>query len=207
MNQNNKKNIIILATLIFFIIPIIIFIIYKITISTTNIQYLIAPSEVNISIDNSKSKIVKNKDINSINPGNHTIKVSKKDFETYTKNITVKKGQTIKFIVVLNRLTNKAKNEVKSVLTDETSESWAGQSFTEENNNITNNYPISNILPISNTWYKAILCNSQKYSNDSTKKAICISLYKSGADKVATQYIESNNYKLTDYEVIWENKY
>ncbi len=206
MNKFKIKIIILIIVLLCFILPMTIFLFQQI-VGNSKIKFLTAPSEVYISIDNKDKKLIKTGDIITLKAGNHNIKVTKDNFESYTKKVTTKNNKTITFTVILTGLTDNAKKTVRNDTTDQILEIWSGQQADEYTQTIGEKYPISKILPISNNWYTVTLCDSEKYPDDKNKQAVCITTHKDGAENIATSYIQSEGYKLSDYEVIWSQAY
>jgi|GEM_PF-1014319 hypothetical protein len=145
----NKKPVIIIsiAVAIFVVLPIIIFLFFKVFTSDTHIKFLCAPSQVYISIDNKDKTLIKSGTTFSTTAGKHTITVTKSDYASYTGTINVDKGQTKSYAVVLTGLTDAAKQAEAADLTDEIAQTWSGHDFNSYNNNLSKKYPIMKVLP------------------------------------------------------------
>lgn len=148
--MKKKKIVIIIAIIgLFLIIPIIIFTIYKENSNKSYIQFYTSPNTVNILIDNTQKKSIKNKDKILLPIGQHTIIVSRNGFESYTRTVTIKTNQLSSFIVILTGITDEAKKEVKNETTTEVKEAWAGQTSNDYSKDILKKYPLIQYLPYS----------------------------------------------------------
>lgn len=163
-----KKLVIIIVIVIslFLIIPIIMFIINQLNINNSYIQFYTAPKNVSISIDNEQIKNIKNKDKITVLAGEHTVKVLKDGFETYTKTITTKTKQTSSFIVILVGITDEAKKQVENETTTDIKEAWASQNSNNYSDDILKKYPLIQYLPYLYESNGLVYKITPKFSNN-----------------------------------------
>lgn len=198
--MNHRNTIIISAIIIsiFIIGSIIYYFVPK-----TFINFITAPDTVNISINNRPKQSIRDTNKISVKPGHYTIVVSQDEFDSYTKEIDIKSGQTLDFLVALKPLTDAAKKLLNNDRSQFVIESFTGNKLTEQTQEITKKYPILSILPIEARLYGIYACPSIKYPNDPTKIALCVDESQPGLDPYVLKDIESRGFKPADYEIIF----
>jgi len=202
------KKIIIIATVLITLIFIGL-IIYSL-IPKSHIKFVVAPNEVTVLIDD-KSYAIKNNDVIKTSPGEHTITISKNEFETFSEDISIAKNEEKKMVIVLIPLTESAKALLKDPLVQGAIESSSANNSSDELSTKVLYNPILDILPIEGKLYTITSCKSMKYPDDITKIALCIE-YKKQTDisdsnlrSSILEAIRSKSYNPDDYEIIWLN--
>ncbi len=169
----------------------------------TQLNSIVAPSPVNIQIDNGSTKRVNNGDKLDISPGTHTIKVSEDDFTSYSKTITIKSGETQDFLVALKPNSPTAQARLNNPTSQAIVQRFNGPIIDNGTAQLNKDYPILKILPIQARLYSIHPCASVKYPNDATKIAICVDGTTSEVKPYAIQDIASRGYNVDNYEMIY----
>jgi hypothetical protein len=169
----------------------------------TQLNIIIAPSQVNIKIDNGATKRVSNGDKLGISTGSHTVIVSENEFTSYSTTFTIKSGETKDFLVALKPNTDAAQARLNDQTSQDIIQRFNGPILNNATKKLDTQYPILQILPIQARLYSIYPCASQKYPEDTTKVAICVD----GTDPQIVPYVEkdlaSRGYNVTDYEMIY----
>lgn len=160
----------------------------------------IAPEEFTISIDGKDTHTAQTGDVLTVAPGTYKITISRDEFDPYTKTVTVKNGQTFDLLYALNPLTEEAKALLKTPKSQEIIQRIAGQKMNVEEDQMVKDYPIVEVLPITDKYFTVSSCASEKYPNDSTKLAICVNLYDMQAKSSAIDAVLQTGFDLNDYE-------
>jgi len=191
------------------IIGIIAFVLLMITlivfllIPKSYIRLSSAPQKVSITIDGGSAKNTENGSTITVSPGKHIIVISQNEFDSYSEEVNINNGQTYELIVVLNPLTDAAKELLMDSKSRTVVEQLSGKIFNQQTTDMVTNYPILNILPIRARQYLINACPSQKYPDDITKVALCIESNQTGLESYVLKDIESRGYNPADYEIIW----
>jgi len=162
-----------------------------------------APEQVVIQIDGKDKKTITNGDTVTITPGKHDITISRDEFYPYSKNVYLKNGESIEYVVALIPLTDNAKKLLNNSASQSVMERFSSIKMDQNVNTITKNYPIIKILPIVNRLYLIYSCPSKKYPSDPTKIALCIEVPENGWETTIKNDIKAMGYNLDDYELIW----
>lgn len=203
--MNKRKTILVIIGLI--AIALVTFlVIYSITPRST-ITLLLAPEEGFMTIDGGSKQPVKNKQNLNITPGKHTVKFSRDEFDSFSKDITIANKQTLEVIIILNPLTNAARQLLLTPGADEVIQRFTGEKMIKETDQLNKDYPILSILPIEARLYIVNTCKSIKYPDDATKVAICADVYQEGLEPFVLKDITSRGYNPADYELIFIDKY
>lgn len=203
--MNKRKTILVIIGLI--AIALVTFlVIYSITPRST-ITLLLAPEEGFIAIDGGLKQPVKNKQTLNVTPGKHTVEFSRDEFDSFSKDIAIANKQTLEVIIVLNPLTNAARQLLLTPGADEVIQRFTGEKMIKETDQLNKDYPILSILPIEARLYIVNTCKSIKYPDDATKVAICADVYQEGLEPFVFKDITSRGYNPSDYEIIFVNKY
>lgn len=202
--MNIRKAIIVVSVV--FLIGIISLIVYFL-IPKSYITFSTAPNDVTISIDGGGKKSISNGNTVTVSPGTHTVTVSRTQFDSYKKEITLKKGQTSEFLVALNPQTDAARALLRNDASQAVMQRFYGKTFSQQTKAITDNYPLVAALPIQARLYTIYACKSEKYPTDASKIAICVDLYTAGLEPYVLKDITSRGYNPSDYEILWQIKY
>ncbi|MEI6228493.1 MAG: PEGA domain-containing protein [Candidatus Saccharibacteria bacterium] len=204
----NSRKIIKISAIVFGLLCIGLIIYYLIP--KSYIRFSVAPKSVYVSINNNKQTI-NNGDTITVSPGKYSITISQKEFESYTKEIELKNGETNDILLVLTPITDSAIALLNDPSIQDVIESSTIETRNKEvANNIKNN-PILNILPITDKYYTATSCPSEKYPNNNSKIAVCIELTHTDeapdADlkDYALENIKKSGYDPATLEIIWTN--
>ena len=200
----NKK--IIIGAASGFIALVIGILVYSFVIPKAFIQFSIAPENVFMNI-NGSSKTVKNGDKIRLTPGDYKITLSASGFSSYSKDLTLKNNQTVELLAALTPQTEAAKQLLLNDSSQAVMQRFYGQQASAQNDIILKNYPIISILPIQARLYSIAACPSQKYPNDSTKVALCVTESQPGLDPYVLKDIASRGYDPNNYEIIWIRQY
>ncbi len=168
-----------------------------------SLKLSVAPGEVQLSINNATKESVKNGTVLHIKPGEYTFTVSRDEFDSYTTKQTIKNGQAAELLVALTPLTSAA----KQLLADDASQAivqrFHGKIITAQVDQLTKAYPILSVLPLQERLYSIDSCPSQKYPNDTTKIALCVTETDSSVNEYALAAIRQKGFNPDDYEVIF----
>lgn len=186
--------------IILFGVGIIALVVYSL-IPRASILFSIAPTEATVIINNKKQKITNGERI-TVTPGEISIEVLRNEFDTYRETITVNNGDEHEVLVALTPQTAAAQSLLSSTEAQSIIQRITGRSLQSGVDNLNATYPILKDLPIVDRFYKIIICESEKYPDDSSKLAVCIQLYEMAARKSALNEIERRGYNLDDYEII-----
>ncbi len=200
----NKKIIISASGL--FVAIIISILVYSFIIPKAFIQFSIAPENVFLDI-NGSSKAIKNGDKLRLAPGDYKIILSASGFSTYSKDVVLANNQNFELLVALTPQTDAAKQLLLNDSSQAIMQRFYGKQASIDNNIILKNYPLVSILPIQARLYSIAACPSQKYPNDNTKIAICVTESQDGLDPYVLKDISSRGYDPNNYEIIWIHQY
>lgn len=200
MSQRNR----ILLIVSVFVAVIIGIIIYAL-IPRATILFNVAPDEFTVKINGSAHKIKTGESI-TVAPGDLSIEVSRDEFDTYTEKISLKNGEQHEVLYALNPLTDAARQLLTSEKSRLVIERIGGKKVQEGAKKLDDTYPLIKELPIKYRYYTITTCDSEKYPDDPDKIAICVELYDLEAKQTAIEDIESRGYKLSDYEVIFQDQ-
>jgi len=199
--MSNKQKILIAAIVVALLVVGVVYLF----IPKTQITFTVAPNAVQVQIDNGGAATINNGDTVSVSPGNHTIIVSQDEFTRYQTTISVKKGEKQEVLVALVANTVAAQNLLDNPTSQAIVQRFNGNILTNQTDQLDKDYPILKVLPIDSRLYTITACASQKYPDDSTKIAVCVS---SDEDQATLQpYVEQDllnrGYKASDYEMIY----
>ncbi|MDK2899486.1 MAG: hypothetical protein PWQ10_673 [Patescibacteria group bacterium] len=197
-----KRKLVIFIALLLTIISLAIYIYIA---SGTYLKFTVAPQEVYVSIDNKDKKQINNKDSINIEPGKHSITISQDEFKSYTEEIEITKSKTNTILVALTPLTDNARNIMKSKENIKVIEPFEAIITAKNAKIIKENYSIIKDLPVKSFRYQIYGCKSEKYPDDSTKVALCISYTDGNEDDIkqtAFNRLEKMGYNPSDYEII-----
>lgn len=152
------------------------------------VQIVLSPESVTLKIDDQKELPVQNGQEFTLNTGVYVLQASREGFSTETSRIEVKNGETTKVAIALTPLTDEAKKATSEKLTAEALAAKNAQFFAQ--------------LPFKSSNYSIEACQSVKYPNDTTKKALCISELTPGARSLALAYVKNAGYKPDDFELL-----
>ena len=169
----------------------------------STISLALAPEEGFISIDGGSKQPVKNKQTLDVTPGKHTIKFSRDEFDSFSKDITVANKQTVEVIIALNPLTDAAKQLLLTPDAQEVIQRFYNETTIKATDQLNKDYPILSILPIQARLYIINPCQSVKHPNDPTKLALCVDVSQSGLEPYVYKDITSRGYNPADYEIIF----
>ena len=171
----------------------------------TTIKLEIAPLTAQLQIDGEKTKQVDNGDNVSVKPGEHKFILSQDGFTSYSKTITVEKGKETEVLIALKAETDAAQQLLSSDEAQAIVQRFNGNVIKKETNDLTTNYPILKVLPITARLYSIQPCDSLKYPNDKTKIAICIDSNTETAliKPYVEKDVQSHGYDLKDYEEVY----
>lgn len=205
-NQMNERKTILIIIGLIAIALITFLVIYSITPRST-IALLLAPEEGFIAIDGGSKQPVENKQNLNVTPGKHTVEFSHSEFDSFSKEITIANKQTLEVIIILNPLTDAARQLLLTPGADEVIQRFTGEKMIKETDQLNKDYPILSILPIEARLYVVNACNSIKYPNNATKVALCADVYQEGLEPFVFKDITSRGYNPADYEIIFIDKY
>jgi len=193
----NKRLLIIIVIIA---IPMILIIIYAL-IPRATITFSIAPTQANVAI-NGKKQSIKNQQSITVAPGEVTVVISRSEFDTYTEKLTIKNGEKKDVVAVLTAQTPAAQKLLETPEAQLVVQRFTSKLITNDTNKAKASYPILKDLPINDKFYTITPCDSQKYADDKTKVAVCISLTDNAARQSALDAITKKGYRLDDYEII-----
>lgn len=199
----NKKIIVAIVAVIVLIIGLLI---YNLAIPKAYIQISVAPEKVTIKL-NSSSRSVTNGDKIRVTPGDYKVVVSADGFASYSKDISLKNNQTAELLVALTPQTDSAKQLLLNDKSQAVMQRFYGEQESVASDKILKDYPIVSILPIQARLYSIAACQSQKYPNDNTKIALCITESQPDLDSYVLKDISSRGYDPNNYEIIWIRQY
>ena len=165
----------------------------------------IAPEEFTVSVYG-KDHQKKTGDTINVSPGDVIVKISHEGFQTLTKKITVKNGETFEILEALVPLTDEAKKLIATEKSQAIIQRIQGVKTTEKVDDMLKTYPIIGVLPIKDKYYTIEPCPSRKYPKDVSKIAICVNLYNIEAKPSSIKDVESRGFNLDDYETIFIDK-
>lgn len=171
------------------------------------IKFSVAPGQVSVALNGSTKQSIINQQTIQLSPGHYKVVVSRDEFLPYSKEVDLKNGDTLEFLSALNPQTDAAKQLILDDVSQAILQRFHGAIMTNQTNKITDSYPILAVLPIEARLYTVYSCPSVKYSNDATKIAICVDVYQAGLEPYVTNDIESRGYKISDYEIIYVDKF
>lgn len=202
--MNKKNKLIIIGSIILFIVILVISTVYFLT-PRSYLKISAAPDDVYIKIDSNTKQKTKNGNTINLEPGTHTISISRDEFSTYTENINIKNRETIEILTTLNPLTENARTILRKSSQSVIERSTA-KKIDKASENMVKFFPLVRELPITARLYNIYACKSVKYSYDSTKIAICINGINQDDNDIKLyiyNHVKSLGYNLDDYEVIW----
>ncbi len=171
----------------------------------STISLALAPEEGFISIDGGSKQSVKNKQTLDVTPGKHTVKFSRDEFDSFSKDITVANKQTLEVIIALNPLTDAAKQLLLTPDAQEVIQRFVGEKMTKATDQLNKDYPILSILPIQARLYVVNPCQSANHPSDPTKLALCVDVSQPGLEPYVYKDITSRGYNPADYEIIFKS--
>ena len=168
------------------------------------IQFIIAPDQVNITIDNTNKRSVKADEIITISPGHHTITLLRDEFDPFTKEIDVKNSETIQFLAVLNPLTDAARELLNSDTSKPAMNVQGQVNYDKGFDDMMAKNPILSILPIEGQLYSIDSCPATDTTSD--KIALCINSSDPSIKIDILDDVRRLGYNPEDYEIIWTNE-
>jgi hypothetical protein len=198
----NRKSTTVISTIGLLFIGLVVSLI-SISIPKTTILYSVAPGTVTVSIDNKPGISVKTGETASITPGTHSFTVSRDQFDSYTTKLTVASGSSAELLVALTAKTDAAQALLGDDISQAIVQRFFGNTMKTQTDDINSHYPIIKHLPITSRLYTINACPSQKYPNDTTKIALCVTETDSSLDTYALQAITDLGYNPADYEIIF----
>jgi len=204
--MNRKK--IIIFFIVILVITIISCVVYFI-IPKTTITFAVAPTQVNVKIDNNKSISIKNKDKINISAGKHTIIISQNEFKSYTTEVNLIKDKNKEILAALKPLTSNAQTLINKDENQAVVQRFYGDLSKQREQNIKDNFPVLAILPYTSQSFSMKMCKSKKYPNDNTKIALCIIMHRNNENikNIAIKMLKNKGYYRDDYEIIWSQDY
>lgn len=197
--MNKKQRNLLITLIILVVIGSLVFFLFP----RTQLSLAIAPSPLNIKIDSGATQRVKNGDKVSVSPGDHTITVSEDQFTSYTTKITIKFGETQELLVALTPTTDVAQQRLNDDVSQAIVQRFHGKTMSSQTDQLSKDYPILSILPITARFYRIYPCPSQKYPNDSTKIAVCVDTNQDGIQPYVEKDLASRGFNASDYEMIY----
>lgn len=198
-----KRNKIFMIVGLLIIVLAIVSVLYSLTPRST-IALALAPEAGFISIDGGSNQPVNNKQNLTVTPGKHTVKFSRDEFDSYSKDITVADKQTVEIVIALTPRTDAAKQLLVTTGADEVMQRFDNEKSAKGEDQLNKSYPILSILPIQARLYMVTPCQSVKYPNDRTKLALCVDMAESGLEPFVNKDITSKGYDPADYEMVFK---
>ncbi len=159
----------------------------------------IAPEDFTVTV-NGHSQQVKTGDSITVTPGDISLSVSRDGFDTYTQKLTIKNGEKVEILQVLNPKTDEAKALLNTDKSQAIIQRVTNVKMKEATDKLSKDYPILSILPLSEKYFTVTTCPSQKYPKDSTKIAICVNLFNLEAKQQAIDTVSQKGFDLNNYE-------
>jgi len=166
------------------------------------IQLSLAPQEVMVKLNNKETRVIRNGDKLSLNPGKYSLVFFRNEFAPRTENVEIKNLETLNITVVLKPLTDRARDLLKNDESIKVMEKYTAEIMDEQVEILKSKYPIVKVLPVENPYYRIYGCPSLKYPYDATKLAICLSIDDLGFKNDAYKHMLKLGYDLNKYEVI-----
>lgn len=195
----SKKTIVIIIGV--FIAAIIALIVFSL-IPRATLLLSVAPEEFTITIDG-KSRSAKINDKITITPGELEVSISRDKFETYTKKISVKNGETYEILEALKPINSEDKDLLYTEKTAGVMQRINDREMKQYTADIEAAYPIIKILPIREKYFFVNPCPSKKFPGDSKKQALCIQYSWEDYKSYIPDQIKKMGYDLKDYEVYY----
>lgn len=182
------------------------FAIYSV-IPKTQMHLMVAPLEVELSIDGEPAKTVRNGQDITVSPGEHTLTVTRAEFGQFVKSYTFKENETTEVLIALEPLTPAAETLLYEPEAEEIVQQFKGDEFKVIEEATAKTFPIMEILPIEARLYMVTSCQSEQYPDDKTKLALCAYLYHYGLEPYVKKHIKNLGYNPDDYELIFIKRY
>lgn len=210
MEQKNPlKKIIIIGVVVFLlIVGVSLYFIINNMINSSSIELLVAPQSSEIVIDGKKYT----NGTYAINPGNHTITISKEGFGTKETTFATKKDETTKVYIYLIELeggdwyaTHEEDRMILGVITSSLTEQDINKLY-DENASIVSELPIR-VDYYSNNYSKHTKYTiSYKIAQDNSKVSLTIVDYTGGNLETALDNLKSRGINPDEYEIEYTDK-
>ena len=167
------------------------------------IKFQTSPNQVAILIDGKDKKVVTNGDSVYITPGKHTFTIYRDEFNPQTNTISIQNGETQDFVVALIPLTDAASALINNDTANAVMEKSTGIKMDQQSKILKDLYPILNILPRSDPYYRITTCPSVKNPSDHLRIALCIDVVDASYKDSVLQEVKAAGYDLSTYEIVW----
>lgn len=201
--MSQQRKIIILLIVAVVMVGIIALVIYSL-IPRASILFSVAPEEVRVTINGSERNI-KSGDRVTVSPGETTVEVSRDEFNNYSEVVTLENGDEYEVLVALEAQTAAAEALLATDHSQLIIQRIAGRDLKNGAEELRAAYPVLEVLPIVDRFYKVIVCESKKHPDDKTKLALCVQLFELAARQSALAEIKRRGYNPSDYEVIFQD--
>lgn len=165
------------------------------------LKFSVAPENVTVTINGENHSVTTGQTI-SVAPGEIELKINRKDFLEHTETFTLENNQTREILVALTPTTDEARMLLDAAAARAVVERLGGQEVDKGADELMKEYPILAKLPITDKFFRIVICNSKKYPDDPKKLAVCIRLFEPEARQAAFDEIERQGFSLKDYEII-----
>lgn len=166
--------------------------------ATVNIYF--APKSADIAIGSGGGKFGDN----YVKPGTYTVRITKEGFSSYTKEVTVKRGETANVLGSLTPTSDATKNWYSDHPDDYAIAQHAGDAQADEAREyLGSHYPIVKVLPIVGL-YSAYRVDYGVSPTRADEYAIYVRYQSESAKKAAIKAVKDAGYDLSKYEVIYK---
>jgi hypothetical protein len=126
----------------------------------TGVEFIVVPDEIDVLYNNNEFK-VDYESVVKFDPGEYELTFSKTDFTNQTKSVEVVENEITSVYILLEPQTNEAAELLSQSVMGSRIERIAGQMVTEGGEQLEEDYPFINDLPIIDRFFSIKTCSSE----------------------------------------------
>lgn len=193
----SKRNISYIVTGLFVLTALLITI-WFMTRPAGKLEFVLAPNNAQLAIDDKTTKAIVNKQKVTLTPGLHTITISRDGFKDWSTQVQIEDGATLRTVVALVPMTD----EARSILKDDDSSNVIRAEFKKDQIN-----KLLDRLPLQGANFSITKCDSLKHPGSNTQALCVVYATATSQGKDAAQAILRNlGYDPDDFEILTGTK-